>query len=79
MAYDLILGQTSANWARGCPEPGLPTPAPRRKKIRIVRARIPRSAMMRDIMHGTVNDDERTFAEFGGSAEQAAFARMRDY
>jgi hypothetical protein len=35
--------------------------------------------MMRDIMHGTVNDDERTFAEFGGSAEQAAFARMRDY
>jgi hypothetical protein len=34
---------------------------------------------MKDIMHSTVNDDERTFAEFGGASEQAYFARMRDY
>jgi hypothetical protein len=77
MAYDLLCGQTQKNWARGLPEPPAPA-SPRKKRFRIAR-KIPRSAMMRDIMHDTVNDDERTFAEFGGSAEQEAFARMRDY
>ena len=78
MAYDLLRGQTQANWARGLP-PSPPSPPPKEKKrVRLIRKPLPHSSMMRDIMHETVNDDERTFAENGGSAEREAFNRMRD-
>lgn len=79
MAYDLLRGQTQANWARGLPPPPPPPPPPRKRRVRLDRMPLPRSSMMREIAHSTVNDDERTFAEFGGAAEQAAFNRMRDY